>query len=94
MAQGDDRGGTGLFSVIGALVVGAAVGAVLGLLFAPKSGKELREEIKEKAAEGAEELKAKAEELKTKAEDIAHQVREHIETQVAEAEPPSEGEQA
>ena len=33
----------------GKFVLGAAVGAALGLLFAPKSGKETRRAIKEKA---------------------------------------------
>ena len=37
-----------------AFVVGAAVGATLGILFAPKSGKETRAIIKEKAQEVGE----------------------------------------
>jgi len=36
---------------VAALGVGAAVGAGLGVLFAPKSGKETREELKNKIAE-------------------------------------------
>ena len=35
----------------GKFVLGAAVGAALGLLFAPKSGKETRRIIKEKASD-------------------------------------------
>jgi len=35
----------------GKFVLGAAVGAALGLLFAPKSGKETRRAIKEKASD-------------------------------------------
>jgi len=84
----------GFFSLIGALVVGAAVGAVLGLLFAPKSGKELREDLKRKSAEQAEEFKARAEGLKSKAGDIVEElerVREDIEGQTASNAPPSEG---
>lgn len=43
----------------GKFVLGAAVGAALGLLFAPKSGKETRRIIKEKASD----LLAKAKEI-------------------------------
>ena len=43
----------------GKFVLGAAVGAVLGLLFAPKSGRETRRIIKEKAGD----LLAKAKEI-------------------------------
>jgi len=36
---------------IGGLVVGGLIGAVIGILYAPKSGKETREEIGQKADE-------------------------------------------
>jgi biotin-(acetyl-CoA carboxylase) ligase len=46
-------------------LAGAAVGAGLGLLFAPKSGKETREDIKKKCDELLEQLKnVKSEDVK------------------------------
>ena len=57
----------------GKLILGAAIGAALGALFAPKSGKENR------AA-----LKSKADELLDKAKEIdVNEVRETIEDKVA-----------
>lgn len=47
-------------------IVGASVGAVGGILFAPKSGKETREDIKNSSIEANEKLKVKASEAKDK----------------------------
>ena len=38
-------------SLLTSLIVGGAVGSILGLLFAPKKGEELREDIKNTASE-------------------------------------------
>ncbi len=75
-------------------VVAAAAGFVAGILTAPKSGKETRDEIKDKAvktkdtvvdeavkAKGAAELKGK--ELKAKAEEIVEDVKSKV-TEVAD----------
>ena len=43
------------------LILGAAAGAALGLLFAPSSGKETRDNIKQKTNHLKEELEAKIE---------------------------------
>ena len=52
-------------SGIGKFVAGALVGAGLGVLFAPKSGKETRADIKKKLDEIVEQAKAlKAEDVK------------------------------
>jgi gas vesicle protein len=41
------------------LGIGILVGAVLGILYAPKSGKETRQEIKTKATEVAREVRGR-----------------------------------
>ena len=46
--------------------VGAAVGAALGLLFAPKSGKETREDIARAGRQAAENVKESLNEIKDK----------------------------
>ncbi len=61
MADNNNTGGLVFLS----FVVGGIVGGVLGLLFAPKSGKETREDISEAAAE----LKKEAEKFSKEAKD-------------------------
>lgn len=41
------------------ILVGVLIGGVIGLLYAPKSGKELRTEIKDKAKKVAGDVRAK-----------------------------------
>ena len=53
--------------VLGALIVGAAIGATLGVLFAPKKGKEIREEIADKAKKMSKDMKQKYQDLKNTA---------------------------
>ncbi|MES2285112.1 MAG: YtxH domain-containing protein [Bacteroidota bacterium] len=50
--------------IIGALLIGAAAGAVLGLLFAPSKGSELRQKIKDSTGDLADELSEKIKEGK------------------------------
>lgn len=45
-------------------IVGASIGAIGGILFAPKSGKETREDLKNTAIDANKKLKAKTEEAK------------------------------
>jgi len=54
------------------LLIGGAIGALLGIIYAPKSGKETRKELAKKA----EELAKKAEELKEKAKAEFAQAKE------------------
>lgn len=60
---------------LGALL-GAAAGAITGLLFAPKSGEETRADLKRKANELESEAKEKAGAAKSKATETAQEVKE------------------
>jgi len=62
----------------GKFVVGAGIGAGLGILFAPKKGSETRRELKEKA----DELIAKAKDVKI--EDVKEKIEEKIDELKAE----------
>ncbi|SHJ70569.1 YtxH-like protein [Anaerobranca californiensis DSM 14826] len=55
--------------------VSTAIGAVLGILFAPKSGKETRKDIADKTKEVAETVKEKVVEAKDKAAEVVEKVK-------------------
>ncbi len=57
-------------SKISFFIVGLGIGALVGILFAPKSGEETREFLTQKADEGREYAQRKARELRDRAEDI------------------------
>lgn len=56
------------------LILGAAAGMFAGILAAPKSGKETREELKRKSEEAKEMAADKVEEVKECAEDAKERV--------------------
>ena len=62
----------------GKFIIGAGIGAGLGVLFAPKKGSETRRELKEKA----DELIAKAKDVKI--EDVKEKIEEKIDELKAE----------
>ena len=51
-------------------LVGLGVGAVVGILFAPKSGEETRDYLSKKADEGREFAQKKARELRERADEL------------------------
>ena len=57
------------------LLAGIGIGAILALLFAPKSGEETREQITRKAGEGREYVKTKGLELRKDAEDLVEKAK-------------------
>jgi len=57
-------------SKISYFIVGLGIGALVGILFAPKSGEETRDYLNQKAEEGREYAQRKARELRERAEDF------------------------
>src|SRR6202451_4544909 len=51
-------------------LVGLGIGALVGILFAPKSGEETRDHLSQRAEEGKEYAQRKARELRERAEDL------------------------
>jgi gas vesicle protein len=60
------------------LLIGGLIGAVLGILYAPKSGEEMREEIRHSAEELLEKAKCQYEEAYRKVEILADREKESI----------------
>ncbi|MFN0156754.1 MAG: YtxH domain-containing protein [Bacteroidota bacterium] len=70
--------------VIG-LLAGGAIGAVLALLYAPKSGKELRADIKDRADGLLEDADSYMQAAKSKASDIVSDAKQRSERLVDDA---------
>ncbi|MGH7845377.1 MAG: YtxH domain-containing protein [Candidatus Binatia bacterium] len=67
---------------------GLGVGVIIGMLFAPRSGQEAREYIRERAQEGGEYLKRQTGELRNTAGDMLEKGKEYVGHQSAEAAEP------
>lgn len=63
-------------SKVSFFVVGLGIGALIGILFAPKSGEETRDYLTGKADEGREYAQKKARELRERAEDLIERSKE------------------
>ena len=57
-------------------LVGLGIGALVGILYAPKSGDETRELLSQKADEGRDYAQKKARELRERAEDLLERSKE------------------
>jgi gas vesicle protein len=57
-------------------LVGLGIGALVGILFAPKSGDETRDYLSSKADEGRDYAQKKARELRERAEDLIERSKE------------------
>lgn len=57
-------------SKISYFLVGLGIGALVGILFAPKSGEETREYLSKRADQGKEYAQRKAQELRERADDL------------------------
>ena len=69
--MGDSTG-----SKVSYFMVGLGIGALVGILFAPKSGEETREYLTQRAEEGKEYAQRKARELRERAEDLIERSKE------------------
>ena len=66
-----DNGGSGFFS---GLLVGGAIGALAGILFAPKAGKETRDGLMSESDEILTKAKSELEKLRTELSDLKDKV--------------------
>ena len=73
----EDNGG----SQVGFFLAGLGIGAVIALLFAPRSGKETREYIVHKAEEGRDFVINKSEEIRKQAEDAVDKGKDLVNKQ-------------
>jgi len=68
------------------LLIGGVLGALTGIFFAPKSGKELRSDIKEKGSKVLKDAKEIYADAGTKAKDIIEEVKHQAKELKKEAE--------
>jgi gas vesicle protein len=76
MGRDYERDETSAATKLTYLIVGGGIGAILALLFAPKSGQELREDIADATRKGIEKSKEAAAQIQEKAGDYYEVSRE------------------
>ncbi len=80
----ENNGGMTKGLLIG-LLTGGAIGAIVALLYAPKSGKELRADIREKAGDLMDDAEKALTEAKSRAGEIMSEAKHRSETLISEA---------
>ena len=65
-------------SKVAYFLAGMGLGAIVALLFAPRSGKETRDYIAQKAEEGREYVTARGRELRTQAEQAVEKAKDVV----------------
>lgn len=65
-------------SKVAFFLAGMGIGAILALLFAPKSGKETRDYLAQKAEEGKEYVTVRGRELRKQAEDAVEKAKDVV----------------
>ncbi|MCX6135989.1 MAG: YtxH domain-containing protein [Ignavibacteriales bacterium] len=83
MSSDDDNGMTK--GLLVGLIAGGVIGAVIALLYAPKPGKELRADIKNKAGELIDDAEEAVAVAKTKAVEIINEGKKRSESLITEA---------
>jgi len=78
----ENNNGNGL--LIG-LIAGSALGAIVGLLYAPKSGKELRDDIRTKSNEYLDDADKYIEDAKVKAKNLINEGKKKSDELIADA---------
>ena len=71
MMNSDNRG-----QIVVPFLLGAAAGAVVALLFAPKTGEDLRSNIADSVSEGSRRLSAQGKDLKKRVQKAVGQVQD------------------
>lgn len=72
MAEEQNSGGFGWF------LAGLGAGALLGVLFAPKAGKETRDDLASRASEGTEYLRQRSREAADQVSDYVDRSKEYV----------------
>jgi len=67
-----------LHSTAGYFLAGLAIGSLVGIVFAPKSGEGTRELLSKKVKEGSKHARKKARELRERAEDLVDRGKELV----------------
>jgi gas vesicle protein len=65
-------------STVGYLIAGIAIGSLIGVLFAPKSGEGTRKHLWKKVSEGSKRAHRKARELRERTEDFVERAKEAV----------------